>query len=154
MLGQKLAIRPGTKMKISGTRSVDAAQSRRTERRGSTPGGFSVDHADGARGAAPLSAASPLAAVDALLALQVVPEAGEGRRRAVKRGTDMLDLLDDIRLGLLEGGVPKGKLEGLLRVVQSRRDEFTDIKLAQILDEIELRAQVELAKFGCSPIPR
>jgi hypothetical protein len=92
--------------------------------------------------------------MDALLALQAVPEAGEGKRRAVKRAGDMLDLLDDIRIGLLEGGVPRGKLEGLLRMVQTRRDDFADSRLAQILDEIELRAQVELAKFGCNPPAR
>ena len=138
-------------MKISGTRSADTAQTRRTERRAGVQGSFALDHADAPRMAAPLSGAAPLAAVDTLLALQSVPEAGEGKRRAVKRAGDMLDLLDDIRLGLLEGGVPKGKLEGLLRMVQSRREDSADARLAQILDEIELRAQVELAKFGCNP---
>jgi hypothetical protein len=141
-------------MKISGTRGVDATQTRRTDRRVGAQGSFTVSQADAPRTAAPLSGATPLSAVDSLLALQAVPEASEGKRRAVKRAGDMLDLLDDIRLGLLEGGVPKGKLEGLLRMVQSRRDTLADAGLAQILDEIELRAQVELAKFGCNPLSR
>jgi len=141
-------------MKISSTRGADSTSTRRTERRTGSPGGFHVDQTDAPRHAAPLAGAQPLAAVDALIALQSVPEATEGRRRAVRRAGDMLDLLDDIKVGLLEGTVPKGKLEGLLRVVQSRREAFADPGLTQILDEIELRAQVELAKFGCNPFLR
>jgi hypothetical protein len=141
-------------MKISSTRGADSPQTRRTERRSGAQNGFQVDQADAPRHAAPLFGATPLAAVDTLLALQSVPEATEGRRRAVRRAGEMLDLLDDIRVGLLEGLVPKGKLEGLLRMVQSRRETFTDPGLGEILDEIELRAQVELAKFGCNPLPR
>jgi hypothetical protein len=68
----------------------------------------------------------------------------------MRRAGDMLDLLDDIRVGLLEGRVPRGKLEGLLRMVQSRRDEVVDPRLSAVLDEIELRAAVELAKYGVS----
>jgi hypothetical protein len=88
--------------------------------------------------------------MDSLLALQGVPDGTEGKRRAVRRAGDMLDLLDDIRVGLLEGTLPLGKLQGLLHVVQTRREAVADPALSAVLDEIELRAQVELAKYGSS----
>ena len=142
-------------MKIGSTSSVETSGLRRTQRRSDTGGSaFQLDASGGARSAAPLASASPLAAVDALLTLQAVPEAVEGKRRAVRRAGDMLDLLDDIRLGLLEGSIPRTKLQGLLRLVQTRRDAVADPALSAVLDEIELRAEVELAKYGTTAASR
>ena len=59
----------------------------------------------------------------------------------------MLDHLDAIRHGLLLGSIPRDKLNGLLAVVRERRDDVGDPRLAAVLDEIELRAAVELAKL-------
>jgi hypothetical protein len=140
-----------TDMKIWSTSNVEPAALRRTQRRSDKSGEtFHVDSPGSARSSAPLTQSAPLTAVDTLLALQAVPEASEGRRRAVRRAGDMLDLLDEIRVGLLEGTVPEGKLKGLLRVVQSRREAVADPRLSAVLDEIELRAEVELAKYGAS----
>jgi hypothetical protein len=58
-----------------------------------------------------------------------------------------LNKLDDLRLDLLTGGLSKNKLLRLSEVVNSRRPEIEDPRLNEILDEIDLRAQVELAKF-------
>jgi hypothetical protein len=90
---------------------------------------------------------SALAPVDALIALQEVDDATSGRKRALARGRDMLDLLDNIRHGLLIGGISRGKLHDLVRAVKSERQEIDDPKLREVLDEIELRAAVELAKY-------
>jgi hypothetical protein len=136
-------------MKISGTRPIDSAPVRRVARREESAGApFRLDDAASAAKVAGVSQPAPVAAVDALLTLQGVSEAGEGRKRAVKRADRMLDLLDDIRIGLLEGLIPRGKLESLLHVVQLRRDDVGDPRLSGVLDEVELRARVELAKYG------
>ena len=58
----------------------------------------------------------------------------------------MLDLLDDVRLGLLEGTIPASRLIALADTVRGKRDEVSDPRLAEVLDEIELRAAVEAAK--------
>jgi len=138
-------------MKIWSTSGIEPSRLRGPQRRSGKPGeSFQLEGGGSVRAAAGLSGAGPLTAIDTLLTLQSIPEATEGRRRAVRRAGDMLDLLDDIRLGLLEGRIPRGKLEGLLRVVQSHRDEVVDPRLGAVLDEIELRAQVELAKHGVS----
>ncbi len=136
-------------MKISGTRQIDSTPVRRAARREEPSGSaFRLDGAASDKPVAGIAQASPLAAVDALLTLQGVPEAGDGRKRALKRADRMLDLLEDIRIGLLEGLIPRIKLESLLRVVKLRRDDVADPRLNGVLDEVELRARVELAKFG------
>lgn len=136
-------------MKIEGTRQIDSAPVRRTTRREEAQGAsFRVGGASGEKPVAGVAQAAPVAAVDALLTLQGVPDAGDGRKRALRRASHMLDLLDDIRIGLLEGLIPRVKLESLLRVVQLRRDDVGDPRLCGVLDEVELRARVELAKYG------
>ena len=60
----------------------------------------------------------------------------------------MLDELEQIRLGLLLGQIPRARLEQLAQMVRARREQLDDPKLIAILDEIELRAAVELAKLS------
>ena len=98
-----------------------------------------------------VGSAGPLAAVDSLLSLQEVPDATRGRRRAVQRAEGMLDSLDEIRNGLLLGAIPRDKLSRLVQAVRARRDDVEDPRLAAVLDEIELRAAVELAKLDQLP---
>ena len=60
----------------------------------------------------------------------------------------MLDELEQIRLGLLLGQIPRARLEQLAQMVRARREQLDDPKLIAILDDIELRAAVELAKLS------
>lgn len=85
--------------------------------------------------------------MDALLSVQEVGDATKGRNRGTVRAQLMIDGLDDIRLGLLTGAIPRSKLAALLEVVREERDQAEDPKLSAILDEIELRVAVELAKL-------
>src|SRR3546814_13022479 len=70
-----------------------------------------------------------------------------GRRRARKRAEVLLDRLEELRLAIALGEVPLGQLEDLARVLSQRQDAG-DPELAQIINEIEIRAAVELAKRG------
>jgi hypothetical protein len=65
----------------------------------------------------------------------------------VRRAGQILDVLDDVKLSLLEGGVAPGTLERLVNAVRLERGEADDPKLRELLDEIETRAAVELAKL-------
>jgi hypothetical protein len=110
--------------------------------------GFRVETAgDGPRAEA-VTGAQPLTNLDTLVVLQEAPGDREARRRALKRAGDMLDQLEGIRLDLLDGAVPAPRLEALVRLVRLQRDQINDPRLAHVLDEIELRARVELAKLG------
>jgi hypothetical protein len=88
--------------------------------------------------------------LNTVLALQEAPDATRGRakQRAKERGGLMLDHLEEIRMGLLLGTIPMAKLEQLAQLVRAKREQIDDPRLLEILDEIELRAAVELAKLS------
>ena len=56
--------------------------------------------------------------------------------------------MEEIRHGLLLGMIPRAKLHALSQTVREQRQYVTDPRLGAVLDEIELRAKVELAKLG------
>ena len=85
--------------------------------------------------------------VDALLALQDVGGPLERKRRAVRRASRILDVLDEVKLALLDGNLSLGQLERLRRAIRDERGLTDDLKLEEVLDEIELRAAVEIAKL-------
>jgi hypothetical protein len=91
-----------------------------------------------------------LGGIDALIALQGVEHPTERRRRAVKRGRTALDALDDLKIGLLAGSLDAAALVRLKGAVSDLTDESGDAGLDQVLAEIRLRVEVELAKFGPS----
>jgi len=96
--------------------------------------------------ASPMGPVSALGSLDALLALQETPPEGERRRRAVRRAGRMLDALDALKIGLLDGEVSSADLESLKSAVAEERLQSDDPRLQGVLDEIETRAAVELAK--------
>ncbi len=89
-----------------------------------------------------------MAGIDALLALQGIEDPAERRRRAISRGRQVLDVLDEIRLALLAGSLDRAALSRLKGIVADLKQETGDPGLDQILADIELRAEVELAKAG------
>ena len=70
----------------------------------------------------------------------------ERKRRAVRRAGKLLDILDSVKISLLEGGEPSAMLNQLKLAVGENRAEVDDPGLDGVLDEIETRAAVELAK--------
>ena len=135
-------------MKIDPTAPQRPASVRRAAASGGTlSDGFAKALAGNSPSAQP-SGSSPLGALNAMLALQEVPDALDKRSRAARRGELVLDLLDGIRLGILAGTLTQGDLADLAQVVRDRRDQVDDPDLVEILAEIELRAEVELAKFS------
>ena len=145
---------PGKNMKVTGPGTVQSNAIRRVRRDGEKGGQVFAEHVPGETrdgATASVGASAPPAPVDALIALQEVPDASSGRRRAVMRGSSMLDLLDDVRMGLLNGIIPRGRLQSLLDSLKGRRESIDDPRLARLIDEIELRASVELAKLRALP---
>ena len=93
------------------------------------------------------AATVPLASLQALVALQALPDATERRRRSVRRGGALLDRLDGIRLALLDGALPAETLSGCGPSWLAAREATDDPRLDGLLQEIEVRAEVELAKL-------
>ena len=122
--------------------------------------GRSGDHAAGtfaeqvaARPAAnsTIAPSAPLAALAGVLAAQEVGDPAEQRRRAVGHGHSVLAELRELQLGLVEGWVSEGTLHRLSGLLDGRRPAVADPQLDALLDDLELRAAVELAKLRRSP---
>lgn len=96
------------------------------------------------------SAAAPKAAanIDALLALQGVEDPVERRKRSVARGRTALDVLDDLKMGLLSGNLDASTVMRLRDAAANLKSSSGDAGLDAVLSEIELRVEVELAKAG------
>ena len=139
---------PSFAMKISSTRPLRPAPVRASQRASATKGAdFSSQLMDEPAAVGAVSSRATIGAVEGILAVQEVPTATDGRSRGIKRGHDILDYLDDIRLGLLTGALPKNRLVDLGEEIKQARDTVIDPRLSAILDDIELRAAVELAKL-------
>lgn len=86
--------------------------------------------------------------INSILGVQEVDDALAHASKGKRRALDILDMLDDLRVQLLSGGLSRDKLLQLSRMVAARRAVIKDPKLSALLDEVDLRAQVELAKYA------
>jgi hypothetical protein len=73
--------------------------------------------------------------------------AREQRQQAIDYAEDLLADLDALRVGLILGEYNEMQLNGLINRVQNRRQIVADPQLKAVLEDIDLRAQVELAKL-------
>jgi Class II flagellar assembly regulator len=138
-------------LEIRSPRGVDPVSLRRVARVGGGEAkNFAAEEMADAKTAAALTGTPPIAAVDTILALQEIEDSTDSRARYVDHGEHVLKLLDEVRIGLLAGGIPRAMLNRLAAAVSKRREAFADPKLQDVLDEIDLRARVELAKLEYS----
>jgi hypothetical protein len=93
---------------------------------------------------------APTAGIGAILALQSVGDFSESRRRAVRHGTALLDILEEMKSDLLIGSPSPARLDAMVEQLSSMR-ERVDPRIDAVIDDIELRVRVELAKQGRFP---
>jgi len=135
-------------MRVTGVSQARGVATAKSTRRAAGSGrAFEPPRAGSQRRASAVRGAATLASADTILALQMQDETERRKRQAVNRGTRMLDLLDELKVGLLGGGVRDGNLRELERAVESERNRLNDPRLDDVLDQIALRAKVELAKL-------
>ena len=133
--------------KTSGTRS--ASKSSVKKRGGDGTFDSMIHKAEETESQSPVARAASVGALDSLLALQEADgsTSEESNRKARKRASDLMEHLEKVRIGLLTGELPKNVLSQLAHTISTHRDKVMDPRLAEILDEVDLRAQVELAKL-------
>lgn len=136
-------------MKIQGpgkTQSTSKSKGKKTEKSDASFGDFIAKQTPSA---ASTKETQSIAQVDALLAIQGAedPTAGASRRRMRQRSDTILSELDEIRMAMLNGSLTVGHMIDIADVVASHREKIMDPALTGIMDEIDLRAQVELAKM-------
>lgn len=134
-------------MKVESTKGAGISGVRRTGKSGKTGSSEFSKLLDETAEAGQATGPSGVQSVDSVLTVQEVGDREGNARRARERAELMLDRLDDIRHGLLMGAIPNDRLEELAAAVRRQREAVDDPRMVEILDEIELRARVELAKF-------
>lgn len=97
----------------------------------------------------PVGGSAGISVSDAIFAAQMVngEEEREKRRQMLRRGDTLLEKLEEIRDGLLLGYISKDKLIEISRYVRETKINTADEKLTELIGEIELRVEVELAKL-------
>jgi Class II flagellar assembly regulator len=110
--------------------------------------GFSLPDTTAAPETRAALAPKATATIDALLAMQGVEDFLERRKRSVQRGRGALDVLDDLKIGLLSGNLRTATVNRLRDAAANLKSSSGDPGLDAVLSEIELRVEVELAKAG------
>lgn len=133
---------PGRANRASGTKGGKAPQKSGAK--------FSLD-SDAVETAASsgTSSSSPIGSIEALVALQGVDDRlPKGKKQALAKAEELLEKLEILRDGLLTGSLSADKLKELQGTLSGYKVEGADPQLAEIIKDIEVRAAVELAKFG------
>lgn len=136
-------------MKIEGpSKTQKTGKSDKAKKANKADGSFGEMVTGAARESAAAAASQSIAKVDALLAVQGAESATEkkARRKMRERGDKVLKQLDLLRMGLLTGNLTLGQVIDVADVVASHREKISDPQMTAVLDEIDMRAQIEIAK--------
>lgn len=69
------------------------------------------------------------------------------QKQFIEHGNDLLEKLDNLRMGIIAGHMPRNVLQAISDALTKRNGLPTEEPLRNILLEIETRAKVELAKL-------
>lgn len=134
-------------MRIYGPNGTALAGKPAAARRAAS-GTFTVAAHAAPRGPAAAAGLRSVGTIDALIALQGFEDPAERKQRAVSQGRSALDVLDSLKLALLDGTLAPATLTRLKSAAAGLKLPSGDAGLDAVLDEIELRVEVELAKAG------
>jgi hypothetical protein len=134
-------------MRIDPKSSISSISPGAGVRRNGAGASFSVSEASTSRASSGTAGVGPIGSLDAILALQEDGHTGERRKRAAKRGHDLLDALDRLKAALLNGRVPVADLKAIASRLSERAEMTGDPRLDEVIAHIELRAKVEIAKL-------
>lgn len=137
-------------MKVEGpSRSQQSEQAKKKDKVSSGGSSFSSMVAGESGGAQEAGATHSIANIDVMLAAQGAesPTERAARKRMRARADTILNELDRIKTGLLTGTLTVGHVIDIADVVAAHREKIMDPRLTAILDEVDLRAQIELAKM-------
>ena len=139
-------------MKVSKVKSGKSPSSTSRQKVETGHGAQFAEHLKGSLASKNTSAATEAASVNSVESILAVQETDDqtqkrGKRLGCQYGGDLLDQLEDIRRDLLFGEIDIKKLGSIAQKIRSNHRQSDDVKLNEILDEIELRAEVEIAKL-------
>jgi len=126
--------------------AVQPSLSNTAPTRRTSASGFSVSNDNAAGKTAAAQAAAGVNGIEALLALQGVEDAAERRRRFARRGAKALDMLDALKVQIIEGRIDLATLTRLEAALGELSERSGEARLDGVLDAIGVRVAVELAK--------
>lgn len=134
----------------------DTVSARRKEKTSKSEGSFADNLRETQSSAGSGMAQDPggISGAEAILATQNVGDFVDDaprRKRLTEFADDILDRLDELRSGILLGEFPKDHLAELAQKLRQKRLQSADPELNEIIQEIELRAEVEVAKYSRRP---
>lgn len=139
-------------MKVSKVKSGKSASSTSRQKVEIGHGGEFAKHLKGSvasSGASASTEAASINSVDSVFAIQEAddPTQRRGKRLGNQYCGDLLDHLEELRRDLLLGATDIDKLASIAQKIRSNRRQSDDVKLNEIIDAIELRAEIEIAKL-------
>lgn len=134
-------------MRIYGPNGAALANAPASTRRAGG-GTFKLSEQEAPRSNAAASSLRSISTLDALMAMQGVEDPLERKKRAVAKGRNALDVLDALKVAVLDGSIDGSALARLKVASEGLTEASGDSGLDQVLGEIDLRVAVELAKAG------
>jgi hypothetical protein len=140
-------------MKVSKTQIASASKTGKTAKKSEIKGESFASKLDGlgntVKNTAPAEDLSALSGIGSILAAQELSEDQDhsSSNQVIRFATDILDRLDEVQRDILVGNLSKDRLIKLAQQLRSRQKNISDPALLQIIKDIELRAEVELAKY-------
>ena len=89
-----------------------------------------------------------IANINPLFFLQDISLQGQGKKRSIKNARDILSSLEQLKLDILNGNVNIDRLTSIEEILRKNREDVYDEGLSRLLNEIEVRAAVEIAKYN------
>lgn len=139
-------------MKVSKTGGPKGPDSTRKKSKASDDGsGFAdaLKSASGADATEQTRTTSSVGHVDAIFAVQQTADATDHKSRGLMMdyGNEMLDRLEQLRVSILSGAISKDRLQDMARRLRERTTNSDDPRLNDLINDIELRVEVEIAKL-------
>ena len=139
-------------MKITETSPLSSAAKLKKKKHDSDSGfGELLDAAEeteSTEGAAPFAPSQNIDSLSSLLSLQEVSDEDVKRRRAMHSSQAALDSLEELRRELLFGELSTRMVARMEeKLAQLRQQNVSDPRLQSVIDDIELRLAVEVAKL-------
>lgn len=138
-------------IKIDGTQPLKgpskAEQKKAVKKTGASAFDAALDAASDVEETPKASPVMPTSPIGTMLALQEIGSDEFARKANVQKGHMSIDALENLRDALLSGNLTTSHVKRLQTVVDQQRELIDDPALNAILDDIELRAAVELAKL-------
>ncbi len=123
---------------------------KKKKKSGDSDSGFAslLDETDEIAGKDQVYKTSPVSAMNSVLALQEVSDDEVNRKKAVRQGNLTLDAIEELRVSVLMGEIPPERLDKIQTRLKEQKLSLNDPVLLQVMQEIEIRVAVELAKYG------